>query len=193
MNSKTLIRKALSLCLIVTVCATYSMVALAGTEKIKGELLVSGKSSAVSVNGQEAQSGRTVFSASTISTPADASAVISIGKLGRIELAPNTTMTISFGANGISGDLAKGTVTVLSAKESMSIITPEGAKTVAAGKSVTTGAKDDDDDDDDDGGFAWWGWALIFGGAVAGVVIAATTDNNRVALGGGGTVVSTSR
>lgn len=194
MNSKTLIRKALSLCLIVTVYATYSMVALAGTEKIKGELLVSGKSSTVSVNGQGAESGRTVFSASTITTPADAKAVISVGKLGKIELAPNTTMTISFDENGISGNLAKGTVTVLSAKESMSINTPEGSKTVSAGKSVSTGAKDDDDDDDDDkAGAAWWWWALIFGGAVAGVVFAATTDNNRIALGGGGTVVSPNR
>lgn len=193
MNCKTLIRKALSLCLIVTVYATYSMVALAGTEKIKGELLVSGKSSSVSVNGQEAQSGRTVFSASTITTPADASAVISVGKLGKIELAPNTTLTISFDENGISGNLAKGTVTVLSAKESMSINTPEGSRTVPAGKSVSTGAKDDDDDDDDKAGAAWWWWALIFGGAVAGVVFAATSDNNRVAIGGGGTVVSPSR
>ncbi len=193
MNSKTLIRKALSTCLIVAVYAAYSMVALAGSDKIAGELLVSGKSASVSVNGQDAQSGRTIFSASTITTPETASAIISVGKLGKIELAPNSTITLNFNENGISGDLANGKVTVLGAKESVSIHTPEGTTNVPAGKSVSTGKSQDDDDDDKDGGAAWWLWAAIFGGAVAGIVIAATSDNNRVSVGGGGTVVSPSR
>lgn len=193
MNSKTLIRKALSTCLIVAVYAAYSMVALAGSDKITGELLVSGKSASVSVNGQDAQSGRTIVSASTISTPATASAIISVGKLGKIELAPNSTITLNFNENGISGDLANGKVTVLGAKESVSIHTPEGTSNVPAGKSVSTGKSQDDDDDDKDGGAAWWLWAAIFGGAVAGIVIAATSDNNRVSIGSGGTVVSPSR
>ncbi len=193
MNSKTLIRKALSTCLIVAVYAAYSMVTLAGSDKIAGELLVSGKSASVSVNGQDAQSGRTIFSASTITTPATASAIISVGKLGKIELAPNSTITLNFNENGISGDLANGKVTVLGAKESVSIHTPEGTSNVPAGKSVSTGKSKDDDDDDKDGGAAWWLWAAIFGGAVAGIVIAATSDNNRVSLGGGSTVVSPSR
>jgi len=193
MNSKTLIRKALSTCLIVAVYAAYSMVALAGSDKIAGELLVSGKSASVSVNGQDAQSGRTIFSASTITTPETASAIISVGKLGKIELAPNSTITLNFNENGISGDLANGKVTVLGAKESVSIHTPEGTTNVPAGKSVSTGKSQDDDDDDKDGGAAWWLWAAIFGGAVAGIVIAAASDNNRVSVGGGGTVVSPSR
>lgn len=192
MNSKTLIRKALSLCLIVAVCATYSMVALAGTEKIAAELTVSGKSSSVRINGQEAQSGRTVVSSSTIATPADSSAVVSVGKLGKIELAPNSVMTLSFDENGISGNLASGKVTVLGAKDSVNINTAAGKSvSLTTGKSITAGAQDDDDDDDN-GGW-WWVWVAVFGGAVAGVVIAATSDNNRVALGGSGTVVSPSR
>jgi hypothetical protein len=195
MNSKTLIQKALSLCLTVAVLATYSMVALAGTEKIAGELLVTGKNANVQVNGEMAQSGRSIFSASTITTPENANAIINIGKIGKIELAPNTTLTISFNENGISGNLANGKVTILGAKETVTIKTAEGKNVnLGIGESVTAGkAKDDDDDDDDDGGAAWWLWALIFGGAVAGVVIAATSDNNRVALGGGTTVVSPNR
>lgn len=193
MNSKTLIRKALSMCLIVAVYATYSTVALAGAGKLAGELIVSGKTSAVIVNGQEAQSGRTVFSSSTITTPETASAIISIGKIGKLELAPNTTITLSFDESGISGTLANGTVTVLGAKESVSIITPEGTKNLPAGTSVSTGKAQDDDDDDDDGGAAWWIFGAVFAGAVAGIVIAATSDNNNVTLGGGGTVVSPTR
>ena len=196
MNSKTLIRKALSLCLIVAIYATYSMVALASTERIAGELLISGKNSSVKVNGETAQSGRSIFTASTISTPANTSAIINLGKLGKLELAPNTTANISFTEKGINGDLLSGKITVLGTTDAVNIKTTEG-KTVKlnAGESVTSGLpkQDDDDDDDDKAGAAWWIWAAIFGGAIAGVVIAATSDNNRVALGGGTTVVSTNR
>jgi hypothetical protein len=195
MNSKTLIRKALSLSLIVAIYATYSMVALAGTERIAGELLISGKNSSVRVNGETAQSGRSIFSTSTISTPADTSAIINLGKLGRLELAPNTTANISFNDKGINGDLLSGKITVLGTTGAVNINTAEG-KTVKlnAGESVSSDpAKQDDDDAHKVGGVDWWIWAAIFGGAVAGVVIAATSDNNRVSLGGGTTVVSPSR
>lgn len=195
MNSKTLIQKALSLCLMVAIYASYSMVTLASTERIAGELLISGKNSSVKVNGETAQSGRSVFSASTISTPENTSAIINLGKLGRLELAPNTTVNISFTEKGINGDLLSGKITVLGTNNVVNIKTTEG-KTVKlnAGESVTAGKQqDDDDDDDDDAGAAWWVWTAIFGGAVAAVVIAATSDNDRIALGGGTVVVSTSR
>jgi hypothetical protein len=195
MNSKTLIRKALSLCLTVAICAAYSMVTLASTDKIAGELLISGKNSSVKVNGQTAQSGRSIFTASTISTPENTSAIINLGKLGKLELAPNTTANISFNEKGINGDLLSGKITVLGATEAVNIKTTEGKTvTLSAGESVSAGRQQqDDDDDDDDPGAAWWVWAAIFGGAVAGVVIAATSDNNRIALGGGTTVVSANR
>ncbi|HEY8563047.1 MAG TPA: hypothetical protein VIL74_21905 [Pyrinomonadaceae bacterium] len=193
MNSKTLIRKALSLCLMIAIYASYSMVTLASTERIAGELLISGKNSSVKVNGETAQSGRSIFTASTISTPENTSAIINLGNLGKLQLAPNTTANISFTDKGINGDLLSGKITVLGAAEAVNIKTAEG-KTVAlnAGESVVAGQQQDDDDDDDPGA-AWWIWAAIFGGAAAGVVIAATSDNNRVALGGGTSVVSTNR
>jgi len=196
MNSKTLIRKALSLCLMVAIYATYSMVTLASTERIAGELLISGKNSSVKVNGETAQSGRSIFSTSTISTPENTSAIINLGKLGKLELAPNTTANISFNEQGINGDLLSGKITVLGTADAVNIKTTEG-KTVKlnAGESVSAGAagRQQDDDDDKPSAGNWWIWAAIFGGAVAGVVIAATSDNNRVALGGGTTVVSTNR
>lgn len=193
MNSKTLIRKALSVCLMVAIYATYSMVILAGTERIAGELLISGKNSSVKVNGETAQSGRSIFSASTISTPENTSAIINLGKFGKLELAPNTTANISFTDKGINGDLLSGKVTVLATTNAVNIKTTEGKIVkLNAGESVSAG-RQQDDDDDKDGGAAWWIWAAIFGGAVAAVVIAATSDNNRIALGGGTTVVSTNR
>lgn len=196
MNSKTWISKALSGCLAVTILVTYSMVALAGTDKIAGELLTTGKNAnSVQVNGETVQSGRSIFSSNTITTPDGASAVINLGKIGKIELAPNTTFSISFSEKGIGGNLSAGRVKVLSASSDVAVTTV-GGKTVnlKVGESANaSGSKKDDDDDDNDGGSAWWIWAAVFGGAIAGIVIAATSDNNRIALGGGTTVVSPSR
>ena len=212
MNSKTFIQKALSLCLMVAIYAAYSMVTLASTERIAGELLISGKNSSVQVNGQAAQSGRSIFTASTISTPENTNAIINVGKVGKIELAPNTTANISFTEKGINGDLLSGKITVLGTDQAVSITTPDG-KTLKLNAGESAGAipadKDYRDgngncvDADKDGklecdnakagGLAWWGWAAIFGGAIAGIVIAATTNNDRVSLGGSTTVTSTSR
>jgi hypothetical protein len=49
----------------------------------------------VKVNGENAQSGRSIYSGSTIATPENASAIINLGK-PQNELAPNTIMHLSF-------------------------------------------------------------------------------------------------
>ena len=56
----------------------------------------------VTVNGTAAISGATVFSDSTITTAARSSAVVSLGKLGRVEVLPDTTMKLSFGDPNVS-------------------------------------------------------------------------------------------
>jgi hypothetical protein len=197
MNSKLWIQKALSLCLSVAILATYSMVGLAAPGKVAGELTVSGKnvngeSPFVLVNGEAARSGRSVFSGSTITTPETASAVMNLGRFGKIELAPATSLTLTFDEKGIFGDLTSGKVTVLGASDSVAIKTLNG-KTVqlAAGQSATASGKaqDDDDDDDDDGGAAWWPWALVFGGAGVVILWTALSDGD-IQLGNGGTVIS---
>jgi hypothetical protein len=200
MNSKLWIRKALSMCLSVAVLATYSMVALAGPGKAAGELAVSGKNvngeaPFVFINGEVSRSGRSVFSGSTITTSESTTAVVNLSKLGRIELAPNTALNLTFDEKGISGALTSGTVSVLGAAENVNITTPNG-KTVqlAAGQSVSTsGQKDDKDDDDDDhGGAAWWIWGGVFGAAAVVILWTALSDSD-INVGGGGTVVSPTR
>jgi len=196
MNSKLWIQKALSLCLSVAILATYSMVGLAAPGKVAGELTVSGKnvngeSPFVLVNGEAARSGRSVFSGSTITTPETASAVMNLGRFGKIELAPATSLTLTFDEKGIFGDLTSGKVTVLGASDSVAIKTLNG-KTVqlAAGQSATASGKaQDDDDDDDDEGAAWWPWALVFGGAGVVILWTALSDGD-IQLGNGGTVIS---
>ena len=199
MNSKLWIRKALSLCLSVAILATYSMVALAGPGKVAGELTVSGKdingeAPFVLVNGEAARSGRSIFSTSTITTPEGTGAVVNLGKLGRLDLAPSTALTLTFDDTGISADLTSGVVSVFGTTDKVSVKTLDG-KTVqlSAGQSVAASGKlQDDDDDDDDGGSAWLVWAGVFGGAAAVILWTALSDGD-LDINGGGTVISPTR
>lgn len=200
MNSKLWIRRALSACLSVSLLATYSMVALA-SPKTAGELLVSGsgisgEAPTVFVNGETARSGRSVFSSSTIVTPENASAVVSFGKLGKVEIAPNSAFTVNFDDKTLSGDLTAGKLTVLTAAEGVSVRTQNNAvKILSAGQSIlATGTMQQDDDDDDGfGGAAWWAFAAVMVAAGAVIIYAATNDNDRISLGGAGTVISPTR
>lgn len=189
MNSKVWFSRALSLCLIVVTFTAYSMVTPAMSDKIAGELVFAGNGK-VLVNGEIANNGRTIFSSSTIATPENSSAIINMGDLGSVKLAPNSTITLVFDEKGISGDLLSGQVSVLSAKNAVNIITMEGTlNRLEAGESASTRAAQDDDDDDDAGAGAWFVWALVLGGAAAGLILASTSGND-IELGGGATVVS---
>jgi hypothetical protein len=111
MISRTWSRKSIAFCLAVAVLSVYSMVVLATPGQLgqtaSGELSVSGQ---VTVNGQNAISGATVFSDSTIETAKGSSAVVSLGKLGRVELLPGTILKLSFNDSGITAMLNAGRV-----------------------------------------------------------------------------------
>jgi hypothetical protein len=77
-----------------------------------GHLVVHGQ---VSVNGTSAISGATVFSDSTVTTAQNSSAVVSLGKLGRVEVLPSTEMKLTFSDTNISAAmLSAGRVRVSS-------------------------------------------------------------------------------
>jgi hypothetical protein len=110
MISKTWSRKSIAASLAVAVFSVYSMVALAAPgAKASGELSVSGQ---VTVNGQKVVSGGTLFSDSAITTADQSSAVVSISKLGRVELSPNSSLRLSFADNSLTAMLETGTARV---------------------------------------------------------------------------------
>jgi hypothetical protein len=107
-------RKPITLALAMAVLCVQSMVALAaqqGQTGPTGDLSVVGE---VTVNGTSAISGATVFSDSTVTTGQNSSAVVSLGKLGRVELLPNSSMKLSFNDTGVTGMLSQGRVRVSS-------------------------------------------------------------------------------
>ncbi|PYS98463.1 MAG: hypothetical protein DMF63_15635 [Acidobacteria bacterium] len=172
------------------------------------EITVTGQADAgekpyVVVNGEPAFTGRTFFSEGTVATTGKSSATISLGKLGRIELAPESSLNLSFSEGRISGVLSKGQVNVSSSDGvSVMINTPtdslktegnspsrftvavQGDKTALA---VQKGAvsnnsgvikKDDDDDDDDDDNWKVWAWVGVIAGAATAIILIVTLNDD---------------
>ena len=135
MISKSWIRKSIATVVPVAVLSVYSMVVLATPgAKTSGELSVSGQ---VSVNGLKMISGGTVFSDSTISTAAQSSASVSISKVGRVDLAANSYLRLSFAANSITAMLESGSAQVATfAGTTVNLTTKDG--TIVVGGSQPT-------------------------------------------------------
>lgn len=110
-------------CLMLAVFVASSMVAFAmpDNKSATGELIVSGHNSGggapfVMLNGERAFSGRTFFSSGTIATSESNNATVKLGKLGYINVAPNSVFSLSFGENTISGNLTAGQIKIFSSE-----------------------------------------------------------------------------
>jgi len=136
MISKTWSRKSIATGVAVAVLSVYSMVVLATPgAKASGELSVSGQ---VTVNGQRMISGGTVFSDSTISTAAQSSASVSISKVGRVELSPNSNLRLSFAENSITAMLETGSAQVSTLAGTIVNLTTKDGTVVVDGSEATT-------------------------------------------------------
>ncbi len=94
MLGKNLIRKSITLLTAVAVWSVFSMVAIAApADDTMGEITVTGQ---VTVNGQPAVSNSTITSGSTIVTGANSTAIINLGKNGRVELLSDTNFNFKF-------------------------------------------------------------------------------------------------
>ncbi|MEK6279240.1 MAG: hypothetical protein AABN95_02700 [Acidobacteriota bacterium] len=130
MISKTWSRKPIAACVAVALLSVYSMVVLASpaAKAPSGELSVSG---VVTVNGESALAGGTVFSDSLITTAEKSTATVNLSKLGRVELAPRSGLKISFTENSIMGLLEDGSAHISTlAGVSVSFTTSDGVVVV---------------------------------------------------------------
>ncbi len=186
MKSNVWVRQALSMSVVFVLVVTFSMVSLANAGNAIGELTViksaaTGETSSVTINGEVAKSGRTVFSSSTIATPEGMEAIINFGKAGRIQIESDTAFTLATDGNSISGDLTRGRLTVLNAANGVAVRTAAGeivnvktgetasANSNNAAKKAAPGP----------GGLDWWVWAAIIGGGITAVVLIATHGNDN--------------
>ena len=83
-------------------------------------------------------SGGTVFSDSTISTAAQSSASVSISKVGRVELAPNSNLRLSFAENSITAMLETGSAQVSTLAGTTVNLTTKDGTVVVDGSQATS-------------------------------------------------------
>ena len=94
---------------------------------LQGRLVTSGDRH-ITMSGVNAKTGDTVFSGQTLDTPAGTGASVYLAGLGRVEMAPGTSLTLSFGDSRVSARLAAG----------CAILAPgEGVEGVVETKSAT--------------------------------------------------------
>jgi ferric-dicitrate binding protein FerR (iron transport regulator) len=92
----------------------------------------------VTVNGLKAISGGTLFSDSSLITAEKSSATVNLGKLGRVELAPNSNLRLSFSDNSINASLENGSASVSTlAGVSVSLTTSDGQVVVNGSKATS--------------------------------------------------------
>jgi phage baseplate assembly protein gpV len=136
MISKSWSRKSIATVVAVAVLTVYSMVVLAAPgAKASGELSVTGQ---VTVNGQKMISGGTIFTDSTISTAAQSSASVNISKLGRVELAPNSNLRLSFADKSIVAMLETGSAQVSTLAGATVNLTTKDGTVVVDGSEATS-------------------------------------------------------
>lgn len=106
MTTATFGRKTLGLA--ATLLLLSASLAYAGEiQEPVGHLTIVGK---VLVNGQPAKTGDVLASGGTIQTAKGSSAVVSLGKLGRVEVLGDTKMELRFGETSVDAMLDSGRV-----------------------------------------------------------------------------------
>ncbi len=128
MLGKNRIKKYIALLTVIAIWSVTSMVALAAPKDVSGEITVTGQ---VTVNGQTAVSNSTIVSGSVIVTSANSSAVISLGRLGKIELLADSNFTLRFSENSITGILSQGKVRISNAAGIATSIATNDATVIA--------------------------------------------------------------
>lgn len=136
MISKSWSRNSIAAFLAIAVLSLYSMVVLAAPgAKASGELSTSGQ---VTVNGEKVTSGGTIFTDSTIITADQSNASVNISKLGRVELAPNSSLRLSFADNNLNAMLETGSAHVSTlAGITVNLTTKDGSVVVDGSKATS--------------------------------------------------------
>jgi len=128
MLSKNLITRAITLFTTVAVWSAFSMIAFAAPNDTMGEITSSGQ---VTVNGQSLASSSTLISGSTIVTGTNSSAIVNLGKNGRVEVLSDSSVTLKFTENAIVGMLVAGKVRVSSTAGVGTTVTTRNATVIA--------------------------------------------------------------
>ena len=154
--------KLVAVALVLALTHVSARAGLAGTAAgVSGRLVTSGDRN-ITVSGVSAKTGDTVFSGQMLETPAGTGASVYLAGLGRVEMAPKTTITLSFGDSRVSARLAAGCAVLAPGEGVEGVLETVGAaeKTASAPINLCVDAEgavvqnQQDDDDKKKGGAA---------------------------------------
>lgn len=128
MLAKNCLSKLIASFTAVAVLCVSSSIALAGTRDVAGEITVTGQ---VTVNGQTAISNATIVSGSTIVTGANSSAIVSLGKVGRVEVLADSNVVLNFSDSNIVAILSSGKAKVSTAAGVAGTVTTKDTTVIA--------------------------------------------------------------
>lgn len=138
--------RALSLLIACAVMQVYVLAAPAAGTPVEathdaplfGRLLIAGAEKAF-VNGNEAPPGTTVLSGAQIETPGATGATVSLASAGRLDVAPNTNLTLTFDRGSVSVVVLTGEALLTTAAGVRGSLTmPDGKTKVADGAVVSS-------------------------------------------------------
>lgn len=95
------------------------------TQQLSG-MLTTRSNQPVTVNGASARTGETIFSGQQIQTPKGVGATIQIPRIGRVDLAPETTVSIMFVQVQLTVDVISGCATVTTERGITGTVTAKG-------------------------------------------------------------------
>ena len=107
--------------------ASARLVSAASWQSHQGRLTTRGNNP-VTVNGNSAKSGETIFSGQQIQTPEGVGATVQLGGLGRVDIAPNTNLTLTFEEGKINVALVSGCVILTAGKGVVGTVQAGGAE-----------------------------------------------------------------
>lgn len=137
MLGTNIIRKSITLLTAIAVWSAFSIAVIAAPTDAMGEITISGN---VTVNGQSVVSNSTLASGGTIVTGANSSAIVNLGKNGRVEVLSDSSLTLKFTDNSIIGMLMAGKVRVSNAAGVATSVTTRNSTVIAdSGQANTFG------------------------------------------------------
>jgi hypothetical protein len=146
---------AIALFLVFAVTQVYvqaSLVASTARNTKGATALVSGKlatrnGSLIKLNGNDVGAGTTILSGAQIQTPTGIGATVQLGALGKVDLAPETSLMLSFGQSNVDVKLDSGYVVLTTMKGiDGTMTTPNGVVSKSDSTKTSTLVGQDDDD-----------------------------------------------
>lgn len=139
----------------------------------------------VVVNGSPVLSGTTILSGAQLQTPATAGATVNLGAAGKLDIAPQSNLTLFFDQNSVTVNIMSGDALLMTGEGVKgSLTTPDGKTKLADGKSASSlgSAKFDADANPQNSDKCriadmpcWLFWTLVGGGTATVIIIVAAT------------------